>query len=251
MRIRRRSGGSTRIANRFFLDPVLLGRYPDDVMADLAPVTDFSHVREGDLEIMSRPLSMLGVNYYSRHVVAAPPVGADGQRDWRGAAGPSPYPGSEAVQFVKRGLPVTAMGWEIDAPGLTEVLRRVAREYPEVPLYITENGAAFDDTVAADGTIEDGDRQAFLADHLAACLDAIGDRGTAARLLRLVVAGQLRVGLGLYAAIRPGLCGLREPGPDPEGQCPLVRRGDCPPRAARAHPCAGCVRLTGTIEHRG
>src|SRR5262249_28769890 len=42
------------VCNRFWLDPVLLGRYPDDVVADLAPVTDMSHVRDGDLEIISR-----------------------------------------------------------------------------------------------------------------------------------------------------------------------------------------------------
>ena len=85
---------------------------------------------------------MLGVNYYSRHVLAAPEPGADGTIDWRGDGGPTAYPGSEAVKFVQRGVPVTAMDWEIDAPGLTEVLTRVAREYPEVPLYVTENGAA-------------------------------------------------------------------------------------------------------------
>src|SRR5262249_43045516 len=57
------------VCNRFWLDPVLLGRYPDDVVEDLAPVSDLSHVRDGDLETISRPLSMLGINYYSRHTV--------------------------------------------------------------------------------------------------------------------------------------------------------------------------------------
>jgi beta-glucosidase len=161
------------IGNRFFLDPVLRGQYPDDVIADLAGVTDFSHVHSGDLAVISRPLSMLGINYYSRHVLAAPEPGPDGRLDWRGGGVPSANPGSEGVRFVKRGLPVTAMDWEIDAPGLTEVLSRVAGEYPRVPLYVTENGAAFDDTVGADGTIDDADRRAFLADHLGACLDAI------------------------------------------------------------------------------
>jgi beta-glucosidase len=160
-------------ANRFFLDPVLRGQYPADVIEDLAGVSDFSHVHDGDLAVMSRPLSMLGVNYYSRHVVAAPEPGQFGQIDWRGGRAVSPYPGSEGVRFVKRGLPVTAMGWEIDAPGLNEVLTRVAAEYPAVPIYITENGAAFDDRVAADGTVDDPDRRAFLDAHLDACLQSI------------------------------------------------------------------------------
>jgi beta-glucosidase len=161
------------LANRFFLDPVLLGSYPEDVVADLAPVTDFSHVRDGDLEVMSRPLSMLGINYYSRHVLAAPDPGPDGHIDWRGGATVNPNVGSEGVRFISRGVPVTAMEWEIDAPGLSEILQRVAREYPAVPLYITENGAAFHDEVASDGSVNDVDRCEYLDAHLRACQEAI------------------------------------------------------------------------------
>ena len=189
------------IGNRFFLDPVLLGRYPADVVRDLSSITDFSHVKDGDLAVISRPLSMLGINYYSRHVLAAPaPAGdsegasqrseertergaspngyvdtsqSDGAIDWRGTGIVNPYPGSEAVRFVQRGVPVTAMDWEIDAPGLAEVLRRVSREYPAVPLYITENGAAFQDEVAPDGSVQDADRRAYFDAHLRACHEAI------------------------------------------------------------------------------
>jgi len=161
------------LGNRFFLDPVLLGRYPTDVVNDLATTTDFDHVRDGDLAIISRPLSMLGINYYSRHVLAAPEPGPDGSLDWPGDGTATAYPGSGGVRFVQRGVPVTAMGWEIDAPGLTEVLQRVSRDYPRVPLYITENGAAFDDEVSADGSVNDLDRREYLHSHLAACHDAI------------------------------------------------------------------------------
>jgi beta-glucosidase len=65
------------------------------------------------------------------------------------------------------------MDWEIDAPGLTETLLRVHRDYPEVPIYITENGAAFDDQVDADGSINDVDRRSYIDAHLRACHDAI------------------------------------------------------------------------------
>jgi beta-glucosidase len=161
------------LCNTFWLDPVLLGRYPDQMYSDLAPVTDFDHVRDGDLETISRPLSMLGINYYSRHTLAAPDPGPDGTINWRGDGEPTAYPGSEGVKFVLRGVPVTEMEWEIDPAGLTEVLSRVAREYPEVPLYITENGSAFHDEVGADGSVDDQDRLAFLEGHLGACHDAI------------------------------------------------------------------------------
>ena len=160
------------VCNRFWLDPVLLGRYPDDVVADLAPVSDMSHVRDGDLEVISRPLSMLGINYYSRHTVAAPKPGPDGTIDWRAGDG-APNIGSEGVEFVQTGVPVTAMEWAIDAPGLTEVLEGVARHYPHVPLYVTENGAAFADEVKPDGTVDDQDRLAYLDAHLRACLEAV------------------------------------------------------------------------------
>jgi beta-glucosidase len=166
------------LANRFFLDPVLLGRYPADVVNDLREVTDFGHVRDGDLEIVATQLSMLGINYYSRYVVAsgeaegrAAPDGANQTSDyWRK---PTDWPGSEHVRFVHRGLPVTAMDWEIDAPGMVEVLHRVATEYPRLPLYITENGAAFADEIGPDGTVDDPDRVAYLAEHRAACGRAI------------------------------------------------------------------------------
>jgi beta-glucosidase len=171
------------LSNRFYLDPVLRGRYPDDVLADLAPVSDFGHVRDGDLAVISTPPSMLGINYYSRHVVAAPVPGSpetDGALDWRGGGAHEPWPGSEGVRFVKRGVPVTAMDWEIDAPGLTETLVRVAREYPPVPLYVTENGAAFDDVVGPDGQVHDVARRAYIHAHLDACLDAV-DQGAPLR----------------------------------------------------------------------
>lgn len=161
------------LGNRFFLDPVLRGSYPADVVADLASITDFSHVHDGDLDIISRPLSMLGINYYSRNTLAAPEPGPDGTIDWRGPDPKGPNVGSEAVRFISRGVPVTAMDWEIDAPGLSEILQRVARDYPGTPLYITENGAAFHDQVGPDDFVNDIDRREYIDAHLRACHEAI------------------------------------------------------------------------------
>ncbi|HYN97229.1 MAG TPA: GH1 family beta-glucosidase [Pilimelia sp.] len=157
------------LANRIFLDPVLLGRYPADVVADLQPVTDLGHVHDGDLAVISTPLDALGINYYSRYVVAAPIPGQNPDPYWRA---PATWPGSETVRFGGRGLPVTAMDWEIDAPGLVETLLRVHAEYPDIPLYITENGSAFPDEVV-DGAVHDPDRLAYFDAHLRACLEAI------------------------------------------------------------------------------
>ncbi|MEU4781202.1 GH1 family beta-glucosidase [Micromonospora sp. NPDC023633] len=157
------------LANRFFLDPLLRGSYPADLTADLAGVTDFGHVRDGDLATISTPLDVVGVNYYSRHVVAAPVPGAEPEPYWRA---PSCWPGSEDVRFVTRGVPVTDMNWEIDAPGLVETLRRVHEEYTDLPLYVTENGSAFVDEVV-DGQVDDVDRLAYFDAHLRAAHEAI------------------------------------------------------------------------------
>ncbi|MCW3813252.1 GH1 family beta-glucosidase [Micromonospora sp. DR5-3] len=157
------------LANRFFLDPVLRGAYPADLPGDLRQVTDFGHVRDGDLALIAAPLDMVGINYYSRYVVAAPVSGTGPDAYWRA---PSCWPGSEDVRFVTRGVPVTDMGWEIDAPGLVETLERVHRDYTDLPLYITENGAAFVDAVV-DGRVDDPDRLAYLDAHLRAAHAAI------------------------------------------------------------------------------
>ena len=159
------------LQNRFFLDPVLRGAYPADVIADLAPVTDLDFVEPGDLALIAQPLDALGVNYYSRHVVRA---GAGESRP--GPAGrllPTPHPGADDIGFADAGTQRTAMGWEIHAAGLVDVLTRVATEYAAPPLYVTENGAAFADTVTADGRVHDRERTAYLAAHLYACRDAV------------------------------------------------------------------------------
>jgi beta-glucosidase len=160
------------LANRMFLEPLLLGAYPDDVVQDLRQISDFGHVRPGDLGTVATGMDVLGINYYSRHVVGAPTGEGDPDPHWR----PQPsWPGSEHVRFHSRGFPVTAMGWEIDALGLLETLRRVNDEYTDLPLYVTENGAAFEDRVGPDGTVDDPQRRDYFAQHLRACHQAINE----------------------------------------------------------------------------
>ena len=83
--------------------------------------------------------------------------------------GPTIWPFNGDIDPVERGLPKTDMGWEIDPDGLYDILRRVARDYPGVPLYVTENGAAFDTGV------HDSDRVEYLRSHFAAAERAIAD----------------------------------------------------------------------------
>jgi beta-glucosidase len=163
--------------NRFFLDPIFRGEYPADVLEDLAGLGLEEHILPGDLEIISTPIDALGVNYYHGEALSAhAPVNAE-----MSTAAPSerpkrsPFPAAEGVYWHLRDLPVTAMGWEVQPEGLTRLLRRVNDEYTgdAVKLYVTENGAAYDDVVEADGAVHDDDRTEFLRVHLGAILDAI------------------------------------------------------------------------------
>ena len=193
--------------------PAAARGYPADVLADLAPVTDLDFVagrRPGDHRRAARRCS--GSTTTAAHVVRAGTGGRAGRgRPARLLA--SPWPGSERRRVRRRRhRPVTAMGWEIDPAGLTGAAARVPATTPASPLYVTENGAAFDD-VGDRGRAGPRRRAARRTSTrtCGACRDAIDGRGRPARLLRLVAAGQLRVGLGLRQALRPRPRRLRDP----------------------------------------
>jgi beta-glucosidase len=144
------------LGNRIYLDPLRYGRYPADVVADLAAQGAELPVQSGDLDIIASPIDVLGVNYYTGYLFS----GRD--EDGRG-------PERDPVQRrVGRGLPTTAMGWEIFPEGLTDLLIRISRDYPGLPIVVTESGAAFDDKPDDSGFVGDDDRTAYLASHIAA-----------------------------------------------------------------------------------
>ncbi|WP_127573026.1 GH1 family beta-glucosidase [Georgenia faecalis] len=162
------------LQNRVFLDPVLTGTYPDDVLEATASVTDWSFVRDGDLALIHTPLDVLGINYYSPTLVRAyDGVGEREEADGHGDSAASPWPACEDIEFPAQPGPYTDMGWSIDPRGLTELLLRMHREHPGLDLMVTENGAAFPDAVGPDGQVTDDDRIAYLRDHVAAVGDAI------------------------------------------------------------------------------
>jgi len=141
--------------NRQFLDPVLLGSFP----AEMADVYDdnWSQITDDELQQISQPIDFIGVNYYLRLVVREDPSDA---------------PLRAAVVTVPN-CQTTAMGWEIYPQGLTEILKWVRDRYGPLPLYITENGAAFDDLPVPKGTIDDPQRVQYLQEHLLAAKQAI------------------------------------------------------------------------------
>lgn len=164
------------LANRAFTSPMLLGRYDDDLIADTAEVTDWSFVHAGDLASIHQPLDFLGVNYYSTVTVkmwdgVSELAKNDGHKDMGGSA----WPGSRTVEFLKQDGPYTAMGWNIAPDGLEELLVDLGERFPDLPLMITENGAAFDDEVT-DGRVHDPERVDYLNRHFTAAHRAM-ERG--------------------------------------------------------------------------
>jgi beta-glucosidase len=162
--------------NRAFLDPILRGSYPADVLEDVAALDFAPLIHDGDLDIISAPIDFLGVNYYHDDNVSGHPLPAGTPAGLRPTekAGSSPFVASEFVTFPPRDLPLTAMGWEINADGLRALLVRLGKEYDNLPpMYITENGSAWPDEISADGAVHDQDRVAYLKDHVAAVEAAI------------------------------------------------------------------------------
>jgi beta-glucosidase len=162
------------VANRIFLDPMLHGSYPSDVLADTASITEWAFVADSDLQAICQPLDLIGLNYYSPTTVRAHSGDGPAQRaDNHGESSASPFPGCDDIDFLDQPGPYTEMGWSIDARGMYELLMRLHREYPNLELLVTENGAAYADEVQPDGTVADAERIAYLEQHLVAVYTAI------------------------------------------------------------------------------
>jgi beta-galactosidase len=165
--------------NRFFLDPIFRGAYPEDLLADVAGLGLEDYIKDGDLARISQPIDSLGVNYYHGELVSDRPAEHPllAQAPTSRPTG-SPFPAADGVYNHPQGLPLTAMEWEVQPDGLRELLVRVNSEYAApagTSVYVTENGAAFDDVVAPDGRVHDAERTEFLTSHLGAILDAIDE----------------------------------------------------------------------------
>ena len=139
--------------NRWWLDPLYGRGYPSDMIEvyGIEPP-----VRDGDLDTIAAPMDHFGLNYYFRQVVTDDPTGDP--------------PFARMVSVPDWTL--TAMGWEVYADGLEQLLVRLSDEYGVRRIYVTENGSAWPDEIEPDGNVEDKDRIAYLEQHLEACLRA-------------------------------------------------------------------------------
>jgi beta-glucosidase len=153
--------------NRWFLDPVFRGRYPEDMLELYErQVGPLDALRDGDLEVIARPIDFLGVNYYFVARVRDDPANAP-----------------LGASMVEGRPPLTAMGWEVDPDGLHELLMRLHRDYGPIPIAITENGAAYEDPAPSNGSVDDPQRLAYLQGHIDAVARAIEDGADVRRYL--------------------------------------------------------------------
>jgi beta-glucosidase len=142
---------------RWFLDPLYGRGYPAQTLALIggqAPT-----VLPGDLETIAAPTDFLGVNYYFPETIADDP-------------GHAPL---GARVLPPSGGEITGMGWPVEPQGMAELLARVENDYHPGPIYVTENGSCYEDTVAPDGRVHDTERRHYLMRHLGALRQAIGD----------------------------------------------------------------------------
>lgn len=143
-------------SNAFFLDPLQGDGYGEAAMAVHAPYGLERLVRPGDVELMAEPIDFLGVNHYHQVLVSDDPT--------------EPFLAARAEQAEPA---TTSLGWSVVPRSLRNVLIRVADRLGSLPLYVTENGAAFDDRPLADGTVRDRARIDYLNGYLGAAAEAI------------------------------------------------------------------------------
>ncbi len=136
--------------NRWFLDPLFRGSYPKDMVEIFSRTFSLPLTEKDDAAIIAEPIDFLGINNYTRVLVEA----SGDENAFMG--NPVNPPDAE----------YTEMGWEVYPRGIYELLTRVNRDYSTLPLYITENGAAFPDELQKDGTVDDPRRINYLQAYL-------------------------------------------------------------------------------------
>ena len=135
--------------NRWWLEPLFNKRYPDDTLVYIALRTksNFLFIQEGDFDIISTPIDFLGLNYYNPE-------------------SPRYNPQSPTLtSYYFTGRPQTDMGWDIVPSALIDTFRLI-RQYTQIPIFVLENGSAWQDKVEEGKKVNDQDRIDYLLQHL-------------------------------------------------------------------------------------
>ena len=142
--------------NQQYLNPVLFGRPPEGLREIYGDA--WVEFPAADFELIRQPIDFVGINYYTRGVMK------HDDRTWP----------MHAIKTKVESATHMQTGWEVHPASLTRALCWVKERYGDIPLYITENGGAFDDPPpTVDGRIEDPLRTSYCREHLLATLEAI------------------------------------------------------------------------------
>lgn len=143
--------------NEWFLSPLFKKKYPDKLRNLYEKKYGKLSFETTDFDIISEEIDFLGINYYSRAVVKY-----NKQSDFF------------QIETIKpSSSEYTAMDWEICPEGLLNLLITINKNFTQKPLYITENGAAFNDTLDSDCLINDSKRINYLKGHFKSAHQAI------------------------------------------------------------------------------
>jgi beta-glucosidase len=134
--------------NRWLLDPLVGRGYPQDIINGFGDAMAF--IQSGDLDVIATPIDFVGVNYYTRNIVRSNKVSEN----------------ENAPRTVFRVGENTEMDWEVYPEGLYKILGRLYFDYDFPAIYVTENGAAFNDVVGANGEVDDPARLSYIKRHL-------------------------------------------------------------------------------------
>ena len=143
------------LLNRLFLEPSLGLGYPLQDLSFLRRLEQY--MLPGDEALLAFSFDFIGLQLYTREMVR--------HSFW------VPLLQARLVAAAKRGVPLTEMGWEVYPPALYHMLMRYSRYQGIKKIIITENGAAFADTLA-NGRVRDPLRQQYLQEHLQQVLNA-------------------------------------------------------------------------------
>jgi beta-glucosidase len=135
--------------NEWFLDPIFKGSYPSFMVEQFEKKGGRLNIRPGDMAITSQPIDFLGINYYTGNIV----------RYSRGQA-------ALEYKVIHAGFEMTDCEWFIDPQGMLDLLFWIQKEYGDIPLYITENGAGNYEEPGSDGIVIDDRRINYLKRHL-------------------------------------------------------------------------------------
>jgi beta-glucosidase len=148
--------------NLWWLQGMLQGTYPANLLNAFERIAGVV-IDESDIPDVTYGRDWIGINYYSGQVFQG------------GGKGIGIYPGTSVIDGAPWGSEKTDIGWNWTPDGLKKLLIRVNELFPQMPIYITENGACYNTDIGADGKIDDVKRQEYMAEYISEALKSLDE----------------------------------------------------------------------------